>query len=492
MNESQGMHWKDRLRQERIRRNWRQRDLAERLDTTILTIQRWERGSHQPGAYFRVKLCALFEKSPEELGFVQEDLEPSPAEETSVVTSSEASDEVQGGGYVQDVAGDMSAFAAHLVSERLLAGSTASAVLSQKGEKQQPAPPRLLHRRSVLVGLGGLGLGVLATGGAWFAMHASTSAHVASSRQPLAVQALVSQRLHHLLDSNSSNWVNKLAWSPDGRQLVAAGGSNVLEVWNLEQETIALTYPTLNSWVNDVSWARTNWIAAATADLHAGALQIWKFPEKTPVFTMRKAYALRSVGWSPDGNYMAVSGHVPEIEVWDPFTARQLSRYSDSKLGLLGISRVRWSPSGRFLACAADDATAHVWDAMTGEPRVIYHGHQSRVHDLAWSPDERYIVSCGSDKTCQVWDVASGRTRIVYRGHTAEVEGVDWSPHGGYIASASADRTAQVWRALTGQQIAIYGGHSSTVGTVLWSVDESVLAIGMEKEGIEIWRVPRL
>ncbi|HEU5382543.1 MAG TPA: helix-turn-helix transcriptional regulator [Ktedonobacteraceae bacterium] len=60
----------DRLRRERIRHNWRQQDLANRLGTTVVTVKRWERGSQQPGAYYRVKLCALFGKSVEELGFV--------------------------------------------------------------------------------------------------------------------------------------------------------------------------------------------------------------------------------------------------------------------------------------------------------------------------------------------------------------------------------------------------------------------------------------
>ncbi len=55
------------LRQERMRRNWRQRDLADLLGTTSVTVSRWEGGSQQPGPYFREKLCALFGKSPEEL-----------------------------------------------------------------------------------------------------------------------------------------------------------------------------------------------------------------------------------------------------------------------------------------------------------------------------------------------------------------------------------------------------------------------------------------
>lgn len=61
-----------RLQQERIQRNWRQRDLANLLGITPVTVSRWEGGSQQPSPYFREKLCALFGKSPEELGLVSE------------------------------------------------------------------------------------------------------------------------------------------------------------------------------------------------------------------------------------------------------------------------------------------------------------------------------------------------------------------------------------------------------------------------------------
>src|SRR5262249_21182662 len=68
------------LRQERIRRNWRQQDLADQLGTTVATVKRWEQGSHLPGPYFRVKLCDLFGKSAEELGLLP-DASPSPTTE---------------------------------------------------------------------------------------------------------------------------------------------------------------------------------------------------------------------------------------------------------------------------------------------------------------------------------------------------------------------------------------------------------------------------
>lgn len=70
MNTSHDIQANERLRQERIKHNWRQHDLAERLGTAVGTVKRWERGSQQPGAYFRNKLCALFGKSAEELGLL--------------------------------------------------------------------------------------------------------------------------------------------------------------------------------------------------------------------------------------------------------------------------------------------------------------------------------------------------------------------------------------------------------------------------------------
>src|SRR4051794_11443305 len=77
MSLSDTARWKDLLRQARVERNWRQRDVAERLGASVLTIQRWERGSHQPSVYFQLKLCALFGKSAEELGFVLSNSPPS-------------------------------------------------------------------------------------------------------------------------------------------------------------------------------------------------------------------------------------------------------------------------------------------------------------------------------------------------------------------------------------------------------------------------------
>lgn len=471
--------WSELLRQERIRRNWRQREVAEQLGTTTVTVTRWERGSHLPSAYFRVKLCALFGKSAEELGFIQ-------VQENTSDISDKCLEAQPANLQLVDAADITFPSLIHTLQEE------PSVNLLDIPTHAEPPPhngsQRLWPRRKILLlGAGALGLVTATTAGLWFASHNSAAKQPVTSKSLHLLPVPLSQRSHHLFDADTLNWANHLAWSSDGRYLAAATGSNMLVLWHIEQEVIAIAYSTLNKWVNDVSWSKTNWIAAATAETSAGSLQLWKFPEQTPAITMKKDYALRSVCWSPDDTYLAISGHTPTVEVWRPFPYRLISRYTDATLGLLGISRVKWSPSGRLLACATDDGTVHVWEALTGKARVIYRGHKSRVHDLAWSPDERALISCSTDQTCQVWDASNGHALMVYRGHKGVIEGVDWSPNGSWVASASADRTVHIWTPFTGQLIAVYDKYRSTVETAHWSADGSMLAIGTDADGVEVW-----
>jgi WD40 repeat protein/transcriptional regulator with XRE-family HTH domain len=467
-----------RLRQERERRGWSRNYVAEQIEVDIFTVGRWERGERMPHPRHRQKLCALFEMNAQDLGLFSE----FPQASNDATTVAALSPELE----VLDKKALDGLSLASEAPEASAIGADSSQEIPSTFEKATQTPSRSsLHRRRFLIWLGGLGVATLAGGGLLLASRSSPAPLPAPVKVPL------SKRSHHLLDANTSNWVNHLSWSPDGSNVAVASGSNVIPIWHIKNEAIVFYYPTLNEWVNDVSWSKANWIAATTADHQGGSLQIWKFPETAPVITLKRNYSLRSVCWSPNGQYLALSGHTPVVEVWDPFTPRLVSHYSDSTLGLMGITRVKWSPSGKFLACAADDNTAHVWEALTGMPRTIYCGHQNTVQDLDWSPDEQHIVSASTDKTSRVWEASSGRTLYTYRGHAGVIEGVDWSPRGKYIATASSDFTAHVWEPFTGKLAAIYGGHSSIVETVLWTTDGTSLAIGTDREGVEIWQAPQ-
>jgi len=69
------------LKQAREAYGWTQAQLAERIECpSSVAISRWESGSVVPGSYYRGRLCTIFQKTPQELGFL---LQEESGEDTS-------------------------------------------------------------------------------------------------------------------------------------------------------------------------------------------------------------------------------------------------------------------------------------------------------------------------------------------------------------------------------------------------------------------------
>jgi tetratricopeptide (TPR) repeat protein/transcriptional regulator with XRE-family HTH domain len=71
--------WNDILRHQRELRGWTQQQVAKALHTDEKRVSSWERGVSKPSPHYRARLCKLYGKNAEELGFVEqpETLEPS-------------------------------------------------------------------------------------------------------------------------------------------------------------------------------------------------------------------------------------------------------------------------------------------------------------------------------------------------------------------------------------------------------------------------------
>jgi len=61
----------DTLRYCRERQGWSQRKLAELVDTSEDMVSRWERGISKTSPFYQERLCTIFGKNAEELGFIE-------------------------------------------------------------------------------------------------------------------------------------------------------------------------------------------------------------------------------------------------------------------------------------------------------------------------------------------------------------------------------------------------------------------------------------
>jgi len=72
----------ERLKAQRLKKNWTQVYVATMIGTSDVEVSRWETGVTEPTLYFREKLCELFGTTPEALGFVSSP-ETGPQERTT-------------------------------------------------------------------------------------------------------------------------------------------------------------------------------------------------------------------------------------------------------------------------------------------------------------------------------------------------------------------------------------------------------------------------
>jgi len=309
-----------------------------------------------------------------------------------------------------------------------------------------------------------------------------------------------------------------VAWSPDGKRLATAGGSDpgTAKVWDAKtgKELLALS---LRSAISNVSWSPdSKRLAAPSQD---DTVTVWEAETGKELLTLgvhrNGAYAdaVSSVAWSPDGKRLATgTGRLPpsraEIEtlrahglsvnleknpfdvlkVWDAETGKELLALNGrDKL----ISSVAWSPDGRRLA-GSSNGTAKVWDARTGKELLTLSGNSNSVSSVAWSPDGKRLATWSSDNTAKVWDAQSGkqlRTLDVHSNgaYAGSVSSVAWSPDGRRLATASYEGKARLWDAETGQELLTLTSHSGRVFSVAWCPDGKRLATGSDCATVKVW-----
>jgi WD40 repeat protein len=241
--------------------------------------------------------------------------------------------------------------------------------------------------------------------------------------------------------------VRTVAWSPDGRYMASGSEDGVVQMWRVEDG-------------GDPAGRKI-----ALYVIHSGCV-----------------YA---VAWSPDGMSLASAGQDKTVQVWNvatPASNRKASRWLSPLSSVIDgnksfsyrghtddVRTVAWSPDGQYIASGSNDHTVQVWHAGTGRTIATYRGHYSWVYALAWSPDGKFIASAGRDKRVRLWDASSGTHLHSYRGHSSVVRAVAWSPDGKYVASAGNDRTIQVWHADTREPLCVLQGHTDYVNSLAWS-----------------------
>jgi len=254
------------------------------------------------------------------------------------------------------------------------------------------------------------------------------------------------------------DWVNGVAFSPDGALLAASGQDGVVRVWELARGRQCFT-------INPQRYD--------PADEDG----------PPPVY---------GLSWMPDGKLLATGSFDGFVRLWDAATGAFVREMHGAGAW---IAHIACSPNGATIAAARVDGTAWVWDAQTGEDLFIMEAHagvtERVVYSTQWDTAGPTLASCGSDGEVVLWSAATGDYLGSLGGHAGGVIAASFSPDGKCIAVASWDHAIRVWQvdATTGtaQLAHTVQGHMDSVHTLAWHPTEPVLVTASDEDVLRIW-----
>ncbi|KAJ6565203.1 hypothetical protein DFH09DRAFT_470836 [Mycena vulgaris] len=281
-----------------------------------------------------------------------------------------------------------------------------------------------------------------------------------------------------------SNWVNSVAFSPNGALVVSGSKDETVRIWDVTKGAEAMKMAGHSNWVNSVSFSPDG--ARVVSGSHDQTVRIWDATTGAQVTKMEgHSNSVQAVGFSPDGAHIVSGSQDKTVRIWNATTGAEVTKmegHSD------GVRAVAFSPDGARVVSGAHDKTVRIWDARTGAEVTKMEGHSDWVTSVAFSPDGVRVVSGSLDEAVHIWDATTGAEVTKMEGHSDEVHAVAFSPDGVRIVSGSYDRTVRIWDATTGAEATKMEGHSERVTSVAFSLDGARIVSGSHDKTVRIWQ----
>jgi WD40 repeat protein/serine/threonine protein kinase len=207
-----------------------------------------------------------------------------------------------------------------------------------------------------------------------------------------------------------------------------------------------------------VAWSPTGRYLAAAGP---GGVKIWDTKTGEPVSLISRPAGCAV--WDADERRIVLGGEDGAIQVWDAFAGTMTSEWRAAPPLLIGsaaagkepprqIFDLAWSPDRKWLAFATQDTVAGILDAKTGKLIRTFSGHTGGIWRLCWSPDGRRLATAGQDGATCIYETRNGgQVALINHGAgNVELQALDWSPDGRQVLSGGFDYLVRIWDARRG------------------------------------------
>lgn len=250
-----------------------------------------------------------------------------------------------------------------------------------------------------------------------------------------------------------SDWILRIAFSPDGKTLTVLEGHHDMTWRRLDvatgRERSRIEFPD----TRDVALSpRGDRVAAVVRKENTVRI----VDAATGKETLRLPYSGEDGGlaFAPDGRSLALAD-AAGLRVCDATTGKTLATLN-AKAST--ARRILFSPDGQLLATIQGPTGNHacVWDVQTSRQRLLLDGPESFDRRFCFSADSRWLAVSSVAGPIRLWDVGGGG---VEKGRTietpSEIRHLAFSPQGRTLATSTPSGTVLLWDVDTGKRLPV-------------------------------------
>jgi len=303
----------------------------------------------------------------------------------------------------------------------------------------------------------------------------------------LSFLTIAPQNLHarwDILDTlkEHTDAVNSVAFSANGQLLASGSKDRTIIIWNPLTGKKIRTLTGHNDSVCSVAFSSSGLLASASVD---GTITLWNSTTGEKLRSIGHE-GVRSVAFSPDGQFLASGSQLGTVKLWNLNTSRQAPEIKHEQ----AVTSVAFSPDGTLLASASYDSTVRLWNLKKQTIFKTLESPGTYPYSIAFSPAGQLLAAGLQDKTIKLWNFTkeTGTGVEILQGHQAAVTSVAFSPNGQLLASGSQDGTIKLWNPKTGAELITLEGHRAPVNSVAFSPDGRQLASGSGDGAVKLWQ----
>ncbi len=303
-----------------------------------------------------------------------------------------------------------------------------------------------------------------------------------------------------LLQDASGLSIDDIAFSADGQRLAAGGQAGQIHLWHMTTEKAPATKTLTgdSAWIDRLQWHPHRNLLAFN---RGKTVQIWDADKAEMLTTLELAAQVQDIGWSPDGQHLAVAAntlvHIWQIPQWD---------HSLHQWELMAPAMsLSWSPEGAYLATANQDQSVSIltWakvslinQASTAEDDLptLIRGFPGKIRQLAWAdvPDvDRSPILAAATRELVAMSMLvpdEGWQSWILESHTANVLDIAFQPQTGLLASLSEDGWVMLWPAAM-EVAQMLDGAMDGFSCLAWHPTGQCLAAGGQQGEVLVWSV---